>query len=260
MNPAFTYVYDECTYEARHERTLAELESALSVRGMEGRVARLSLFRSAREFAEDIERFGSKNVVFVGTDLTVSSALLYLLDLPVTIGFIPLEEPTMIGQSLGIPVGLPAVDVLAARYVECLDVGIADGKPFLCEIVVPHGDAVMEIEGKYRVSPAIKGAMSIRNLCGCSHNSALPANAKDGLLEVVIQAEVKDGSWLLKKKSLSETRLTCSWGKLVSEKRVTVVIDGRESTDLPIEIGIKPASLHMITGRGRLRVRETPVA
>lgn len=256
MNPAFTYVYDECTYEARHERTMAELEAALSLRGMEGRVARLSLFRSAREFAEDIERFGSKNVIFVGTDLTLSSALEYLMDVPVTVGFVPLEEPTMIGQTLGIPVGVAAVDVLAARYVECLDVGLADDKPFFCEIVVPRGDARMEIEGKYRISPAIKGAMSIRNLCGCSNDAAMMANAKDGLLEVVIQAEVQEGSWLLRKKSLSETRLTCSWGRLVSEKPTTVVIDGRASTDLPIVIGIKPAALHMITGRGRLRPRE----
>ena len=63
MNPAFAYLYDDFLAQDRFERDLSRLETELVHRGIEGRVARLAMFRSARETVMDLALAGVKNVV-----------------------------------------------------------------------------------------------------------------------------------------------------------------------------------------------------
>src|SRR3989338_3664475 len=137
MNHAFGYVYDDFLSDRRWERDLALLEAELARRGIEGRIARLAMFRNAKEIITELVQNGVKNVVLVGNDHTLQKMMWFLPDMHVTVGCLPLTDPAYIASLLGIPKGLQAVDVLAARLVAVFGVGNLDHRSFLPALVLP---------------------------------------------------------------------------------------------------------------------------
>ena len=249
MNPAFGYLYDDFLSDRRFERDLGVLETELSRRGIQGNVARLAMFRSAREMIVDMACSGTKNIVFVGNDKTLQKMMWFLPDVDVTVGYIPLAEPSQIGGLLSIPSGLGAVDVLAARFIESFDVGKLDDRYFFTEVVVPSTNASLEIEGQYRVSPTQGGAIAIRNLGSVSGKSLVAADSKDGWLEAVIQTPTKDGKRLFGSSPLAETQIRLKRGQLISKEPMDVFMDGHAVNGFTFRLSIVPNKLKIITGR-----------
>jgi len=253
MNQAFAYIYDDFVSQRRYERDLARMETELATRGISGYVARLAMFRQSREIVSNLARGGVKNVVLVGNDATLAQAISFLPDLDVTVGYIPLGPPTVFANLLGIPVGIAAVETLAGRLVEVLDVGKCDQQYFFTEMVIPSTTAQLEVEGAYRVHPIENGAIAIRNTGIQVENGKVCANPKDGLLEAVIQTapgeKKKKNFWA--KKGLSETQIKFRNGRILSDKPIEVFLDGRPVRGQVFEISIVPKKLHMIMGRNR---------
>ncbi|MDO8618259.1 MAG: hypothetical protein Q7N87_05250 [Candidatus Uhrbacteria bacterium] len=250
MNPAFAYIYDDFLSDRRFEREISILETELASRGVEGQVARLAMFRSARETIIDLACAGAKNIVFVGNDKTVEKMMWFLPDVGVTVGYIPLTKPAHIGTLLGIPMGLSAVDVLAARLVETIDVGKLDDRYFLTEVIVPATVASLEVEGQYRVSPAVGGAIAVRNLGSVSGKIPVAADPKDGWLEAIIQTRVNGDRWL-GKSPLDETTIRLKRGTIISKEPIDVFMDGHTVNGFSFKLSIVPNKLKVITGKGR---------
>ncbi len=250
MNPAFAYVYDDVLSDRRYEREIGTLETELARRGIEGRVARLAMFRNPREMAADLMKVGVKNVVLVGRDQMLKDLMAFAPDLEVTLGYLPIGAPSEIAALLGIPNGIGSVDVLAARLVEILDVGRLNDRYFLTEVVAPSTKACVDIEGKYRVSPTEHGAIAIRNLAGGGEGSTL-ADPQDGRLEVVIQARVGSRWW--KKGALEETRMWLTRGAIRSAQPIDIFVDGEKMRGTEFHLSIVPKKLKIITGRRQPR-------
>lgn len=250
MNPAFAYIYDDFLSDRRFERELSVLETELARRGIEGRVGRLAMFRSARETIIDMACAGAKNIVFVGNDKTVQKMMWFLPDVDVTIGYVPLGQPTHIATLLGIPFGLPAVDVLAARLIETIDVGKLDDRYFLTEVIVPATVASLEVEGRYRVSPAQGGAIAVRNLGSVSGKIPVRADSKDGWLEAIIQTRINGEKWL-GQSQLSETIIPLKKGTIMSKEPIDVFMDGHTVNGFSFRLSIVPNKLKVITGKSR---------
>jgi diacylglycerol kinase (ATP) len=84
-----------------------------------------------RVMTEAFER-GARNILVGGGDGTLSCALFHLLGRDVTLGVLPLGTGNDFARSLGIPGSVEAgCDIIAQGYTARVDVGLANGRPFL---------------------------------------------------------------------------------------------------------------------------------
>ncbi|HWQ99328.1 MAG TPA: hypothetical protein VN397_00585 [Candidatus Methylomirabilis sp.] len=267
MNRLYAYLYDDFLTDKSYERALANIETRASVLGIQGRVARLAIFRSARELVESLVREGAETIVVVGNDRTLEKTMWFLPDLPVTVGFLPVTEPSSIATMLGIPVGDAACDVLAARRVEMLDVGKLDDRYFLTEVTLESTKATVDIEGQYRVSPDRGGSIAIRNLGNINKEGIASADARDGMLEAVITPLDPEASGnrfsFHRSEPRMETRVLLRDGAILSDEPVDVTVDGHRMNGFSFRLGIVPKKLKLITGRNKRlapAVRDLPRA
>ncbi len=249
MNPSFAYVYDATLVDKRYERDVQLIENELARRGIEGTTARASVLCDAKQLVKDYCKQGVKNLILVGSDQLFRSLVPSFADMDTTIGFLPIG-PSFIGGLLGIPSGTKAVDVVAARLVESVDVGQVNGRPFFLDIVAERTVAGIEVDGQYLLRPSISGAIAIRNLAA-SGQDGLSVNPMDGQLEIVIQAEASSdkGGWSLKKKVLTETKVYLSKGVMRSDKPFEVYIDGEAFQGTVFNFSILPKKMRIITGK-----------
>lgn len=246
MNPAFAYIYDEALADKRWERELQQIENELARRGIEGTTARASVLCEGKQLVKQFAKQGVKNLILVGQDRLLQSVIPLLAEVDTTIGFLPLG-PSLIGGLLGIPSGPKAVDVIAARLVETLDLGQVNGRPFLLEVVAPKTVAGIEVSQSYRLRPSWQGAIAIRNLA--SGENGTMVNPKDGQLEVVIQAEASTKGWPWKKKTLTETKVFLKEGSMLAEEPFEVFIDGEAFKGSVFKFSIMPGKVRIITGQ-----------
>jgi diacylglycerol kinase family enzyme len=256
MNRHYAYLYDDFLSDKTYERALANVETRCSVLGIQGRVARLAIFRSARELVESLVRDGAETIVLVGNDKTVEKAMWFLPDLPITVGYLPICAPSAIGTLLGIPMGDEACDVLAARRVETVDVGKLDDRYFLTEVSIEATKAMVDIEGKYRVSPHGGGAIYIRNLGYTNEKGRSNADARDGWLDaVIIPAGAGSGKprlpFLRREEVQEETHVLLRNGAIFSNEPIDIMVDGHTMNGFTFRLGIVPKKLRLITGRDK---------
>jgi len=170
---AYAFIYDDFLSDRKYERVLAALDQRLASLDLIGRTARLAMFRNAKDLVESLVGQGSTTIVMVGNDQTLDKVMWFLPDMNVTLGYLPVADPSRVAQLLGIPSGPEACDVLAARLIETVDVGRLDDRYFLTEVALEHTLAAIDVEGRYRISPARGGSIFIRNL-GSMLDTGLP--------------------------------------------------------------------------------------
>jgi hypothetical protein len=247
---AYAFIYDDVLNDRRYERELAEVEARLTSLDIQGRVGRLTLFRSAKDLIESMVYQGVSTVVIVGNDNALDKTIWFLPDLNVTIGYIPIAGPSRIAELLGIPSGIGACDVLAARLTETVDVGKIDGRYFLTEVSLPSTMAAVEIEGRYRISAAQGGAIAIRNLGSLAPGQPL-ADAKDGLLEVVVNPYEGKQAGRKPPQGPGQSSMMMRYGEIFSQDPVEVMVDNHVVNGFKFHVGIVPNKLRIITGRAR---------
>ncbi|WP_326491758.1 lipid kinase [Myxococcus stipitatus] len=85
-----------------------------------------------RRVLEQLVARGTRRILIGGGDGTLSGAVAHLLGREVTLGVLPLGTGNDFARSLGIPPDVEAAcDVIARGYVARVDVGLANGRPFL---------------------------------------------------------------------------------------------------------------------------------
>lgn len=263
MNATYAYIYDDFLSDRRFERDVAALENALNTYDMAGQIGRLALFRSAKDLVTGCLDGHVTTIVLVGNDATLDKTMWFLPDLGVTIGYIPLAGPSAVADALGIPVGIRACDVLAARSIESLDMGRLDDRYFLTEVLLPATRAGIEVDGRYTVSPREGGAVSVRNLGGVTAGAALePADAHDGYLDIVITPRERERKHVFFHRhdaGNAETRLRLREGLIMADDPVTAYVDNHVVNGFSFRLAIAPEALRLITGRRRLRATDSPL-
>ncbi|MCK8500660.1 lipid kinase [Myxococcus fulvus] len=85
-----------------------------------------------RRVLEQLLERGTRRILVGGGDGTLSGAVGHLLGRDVTLGVLPLGTGNDFARSLGIPADVEAAcDVIARGYAARVDVGLANGRPFL---------------------------------------------------------------------------------------------------------------------------------
>ncbi len=249
----YIFIYDEFLSDKKYERLLSNVEQRLATLDIQGRIGRLTLFRNPKDLVEGmIKGQVGSTVVIVGNDRTLERVMWFLPDLDVIVGYIPMCAPQDMGKLLGISQGVEACDVLGARSIEILDIGKLDDRYFLTEVCLPRTSAVVEIEGKYRVSAKFGGSISIRNLGNVSSGALGLSDAKDGLLEVVIKPQTNSKSRFWNRGEMPETRILMRGGSILSQEPVDVLADNFSVNGKKFQLDILKARLRVITGRRRL--------
>jgi diacylglycerol kinase (ATP) len=88
--------------------------------------------RRLKRVLDEAMAMGARRILVGGGDGTLSSAVSHLLGRDVTLGVLPLGTGNDFARSLGIPGTLEAgCDVIAQGYTARVDVGLANGRPFL---------------------------------------------------------------------------------------------------------------------------------
>lgn len=253
MNPAYAYIYDDFLIERPYQDILDSLETRLATLGLGGRIGRLTLFRNAQELVEDFVRQGVKTIVIVGNDNTLDKVMWFMPDLSVTMGYIPLAEPSGIAQLLNIPTGLAACDVLSARLIETLDVAKLNDRYFLSEVTFENTTATLTVDGKYSLSLTKGGNLSIRNLGKALTAEGHLADAQDGLLEAVISPQIpsaKTRLWTkLKVVPPQETKVTFRAGEIVSQQPLGGQADRFSVSGFKFSVSVVPQKFRIIMGR-----------
>ena len=92
----------------------------------------LSHPRRLRQLLDEAMAQGARRILAGGGDGTVSCAVSHLLGRDVTLGVLPLGTGNDFARSLGITASVEAAcDVIAQGYTARVDVGLANGRPFL---------------------------------------------------------------------------------------------------------------------------------
>jgi len=250
----YFYIYDEFVQNKRFEKELLQIENRLTDLGIAGKVARLALFRDVEEMVRDELRRGVTSVIVVGNDTTVRRVLDVLVEHRVTLGMIPLGEPGVIANVFGLPVGLPACDVLSARILETVDAGMINGKRFLTSVSIPKFSGSIAFGDAYRAIVDHPASVSIRNVALSEPEFGLGvAHPCDGSLETVVRVQLPRG-WkgMLGGKKIGVSVLPTAAMTLKSEEPVILTVDGEEMGGSRFDVSVEPGILKVITGKGRL--------
>lgn len=254
----YYYLYDNFLVDKKYERILATVETRLTDLGISGKIGRLTPFTNAKGLIRDETRRGTKTIVVVGNDETVSKAIEGIGDADITLGIIPIGAPTYIAQSLGIPEGVEACDVLSKRVTQKIDLGMVNGRYFLSSVKVVGNKAVIEGEGQYRISSVVPDCeLVVSNLRGADIGGTavggrVPGDPMDGFLDALILPKQTGFLGGMRGKRSSSTVIPMKKLRIASEEPVEAVADGRAFMNKDIDIEIVPDCLKVITGRERV--------
>ncbi len=245
----YYYVFDEFVQSPKFEKELAQIETRLTDLGINGKIARLALFRDATEFIRDELKQGVKTVVAVGNDITLRKCIDAVGDANIAVGIIPMgKENNAIARLLGVPIGLPACDVLSARILEEVDIGVVNGLRFMHSV---HADKTRPFTadcGSYTMGTLYNGSFELRNLM-FPDKDLPPSDPTDGRLELVVQLQKRS---LFFSHPTGPTFVPLKSARFSFSQEETFTIDGQEYKTNMLDMRVIPGALKFVTSKSRV--------
>lgn len=254
----YFYIYDTFLADRRHERELAVIEACLMDLGLSGKISRLTPFNNARGLIRDEARRGLQTLVAVGDDETIAKVIDGLGDVPtVTLGIIPIGNSCTIADSLGIPSGEEACEVLSRRVAQCVDLGSANGHPFLSEVRVFGPGIVVETDGSFRLTSLAPDAeIVVSNLRTREMAEGLgptwAGDPMDGKLDLMVVRRGASGMLGFRKQDQEVTVIQTHRATITAPEPFEVWADGREFSTDSLVVETVPDRLKVVTGRERV--------
>ncbi len=244
------FIYDSFLNHKKYDRLLARIETRITDLGLNGKISRLSLTRKVDDIVINELKRGAKTVIAVGNNKIVNQIINSLVGNSVPLGIIPIgEENNDIAKSLGIESTDGACDVLAARLLARLDLGLAKHTYFLGNASIENQGTVINMSNDYTVEATKNGLIHIFNLA--SPAISLPPGVKvspdDGILELAINARgnkkifsKQDDRSIFK---IEKVTIDNPWSSLI--------LDGAISIPAPVEVTVVKQALNVIVGKNR---------
>lgn len=244
------FIYDSFLNQKKYDRLLARIETRITDLGLNGKISRLSLMRNIREIVNNELKQGAKTIIAVGNNKTINQIINSLVGSPVPLGIIPIGQANNnIAKSLGIESVEAACDILSARLLARLDLGLANQTYFLGNATIANQGTVIDMSKNYTIETTAKGLIHLFNLA--SPEIKLPSKVKfspeDGILELVISARGNkkifskpDDQSMFKIKKIT-----------INNPGAALILDGSIPLNTPAEITVERQCLNVIVGKNR---------
>jgi len=242
------YIYDDYLNKSKYNRILNRVEIRLTDLGLNGKIIRLGAIKNIRDVIQNEIKNGAKTIVAVGNNQTVNKVIGSVIDNElygffqknILFSIIPIGEDNSIANSLGIKKEEEACNILLARRVKKIDIGIVNNYYFLNKATIPSQESILEIDGEYTLEPQEKGIIDIFNLkSSANDDKLLKVNPIDGKLDVYIKDKNKDLTFV----SASKLKITNS--------KFPLVLDDIIEIKTPADINVVSGKLNVIVGKDR---------
>ncbi len=244
------FIYDSFLNQKKYDRLLARVETRITDLGLNGKISRLSPTRNVSETITSELKRGAKTIIAVGNNKTINQIINSLAGSQVPLGIIPIgEDNNDIAKSLGIESIEAACDILSARLLVKLDLGLANQTYFLSNVSINNQGTVIDMNKNYTIETAEKGLIYVFNLIG--EQIKLPPKIKfipdDGLLELVVNTygnknffTRQDHQSVFKIKKIT-----------IHNLKHQLILDGAIPLSAPAEITVVKKHLNIIVGKNR---------
>lgn len=240
------YIYDDYLSKGKYHKTINRLEIRLTDLGLNGKIIRLGGIKNIKGSIQNEIKLGAKTIIAVGNNQTVNKIIGAIIDTDLygdfqkktLLGIIPIGDDNSIATSFGIKNEAEACNILLARRIEKIDLGLIGNHYFLNQACIQSLGTTLEIDN-YSIETTEKGEIRIINLLS-DKDADTKSNPHDGRLDIVIRTKRKDITYLTVKK----LKITNQDNKLV--------IDGIMEIDTPAEVGIMKDRVNVIVGKNRM--------
>ncbi len=239
------YIYDDYLDNSRYNKTINRIEIRLTDLGLNGKIIRLGGIRNIKGTIQNEMKLGAKTFIAVGNNQTVNKIIGALISTQIysdfqektLLGIIPVGDDNSIATSFGIKNEENACNILLARRIEKLDLGLVGGHYFLNQTSISSLGTILKID-KYSIEILDKGTVRIVNLAS-EQTDAIRSNPHDGLLDIFIKTKRKSQTHL----SVKKIQISNASNKLIADDVLEI--------DTPTEISIMANKLRVIVGKDR---------
>ena len=239
------YIYDDYLNKGKYNRKINRLEIRLTDLGLNGKIIRLGAIKNIKGAIQNEIKNGAKTIIAVGNNQTVNKIIGSIIDTDVygdfqkktLLGIVPIGEDNSIATSFGIKNADEACNILLARRIEKIDLGLANNFYFLNNASISGQRTVINMS-EYTIETTSKGEIDIINLLSES-NSHRFANPHDGKLDVYIKTRGGDG-----------THFTAN-NFVINNPNGELLVDGVVAVKTPVKISVARDKVNVIVGKDR---------
>ncbi len=255
------FIYDAFVNQKKYAHTLARIETRITDLGLNGKIIRLGLMKNVRESVERELKQGAKTMIAVGNSGTVNKVLNAMVNLDTSslpmgrapLGLIPIgKKNNGIALGLGIESEEVACDVLSARRIESLDLGLANEHYFLSQVLITTQGTILEVDQSYSMEINEPGQINVINLSvpGLSLPPNVSPNPLDNKLDLCVTTLTPKKIQLPQQKPSSQNIIPFNHLNIINQAQ-PVIIDNSFNMPTPVEIRLAEQKLPVIVGKGR---------
>lgn len=235
----YTYIYDDFINGGKFSKLLYQIEKRLTDLNLNGKIIRLGVSKNIKAAVDDEIRQGTRTIVAVGSDKTVSQIINYIVSNKsderhqVTLGIIPINpKENKIAEKLGIKSISDACEILLARRLEIFQLAQINQSFFLFKAELNASDTILEIDRNYIIQNLKPALVEISN------KPAVIDERPGQKLELRVYN--KEGESMFSFKNL-----------LVVNKNAAIITDGSLAIQPPAKITTSREKIRIIVGKER---------
>ena len=240
------YIYDDYLNKSRYNKAINRMEIRLTDLGLNGKIIRLGGIKNIKGTVQNEVKLGAKTIIAVGNNQTVNKIIGAIIDTDIysdfqkktLLGIIPIGDDNSIAASFGIKNEEEACNILLARRIKKIDLGLVGKHYFLNQASIQSSGTILDIDD-YSLEIQERGEIRIINLLS-NPKEIIKSSPHDGLLDISINTRRKDQTFLTVKK----VKITNPNEKLI--------IDGVLEIKTPVEVEIMKDKVNVIVGKNRL--------
>jgi len=239
------YIYDQFLNQRKYDKIVSKIEIRVTDLGLGGKNCHVGPLKSLRSIVKDELRNNPKTFIAVGNNKTLSEIVNALGDEDVAVGIIPVGPNNSIASTLGIENEDNACNILSARLIEKIDLGVINENYFISSAIINTQGTIIEVNEQYTMEPIGIGTVEIINLNTQREQSAV--SPQDGILETFIKITQKK----LLSKTSNQSFLRSNRLIINNLNNKNFIIDNSVEIKTPVQVGVIPDRLSIIVGKER---------
>ena len=254
----YIYIYDNFVNQKKYESALAKIETRITDLGLNGKIMRLNIMSSLSDTIKNELKKGAKTIVVVGDDNTLNNAISTLAGLApdnafkkIPLGFIPVNKKNnTIAEHLGLSYNEFACDMISARRIKTMDLGMVNNNYFLTQASITAKDTIIEIDDTYSIEISKPGEINIINLPIIAN---LPINFNISAQDNILDLFIKTNKNIFSNKKNSFEQSVFPFRELnILNKHSSLILDNTIKIKCPATIKIADKKIDLIVGKKKL--------